>query len=216
MLREAEIRLSYTQIRAVWEGGGEVRFVGERLAAEGALLAQGGPLVSVIDLDELTAVIFVIERDFAKIVSGQQAAISTDAYPGSVFPGRVARIAPQLQESSRQARVEIAVPNPDRRLKPGMFARVELEFALRPDARAVPVAALVRRGGRQGLFVVGPDGASARFLELRLGLASEEWVEALAPEIDRPVVVMGQHLLEDGSPIRIVGGAPGSRPAGGR
>ncbi|NIR30343.1 MAG: HlyD family efflux transporter periplasmic adaptor subunit, partial [Gammaproteobacteria bacterium] len=70
-----------------------------------------------VELDPITAVFYVTERDYARLKPGQEAALSTDAYPGESFSGRIVRIAPVFRESTRQARVELRVANPDLRLK---------------------------------------------------------------------------------------------------
>lgn len=202
-LRETEIRFSYTKITAVWEGGAQTRVVGERYIDEGALLTANAPIVSILDIRTLKAVVYCSERYYAKITVGQEAAVTTDAFPGRVFAGQVARIAPQLKKTSRQARVEINVPNDEGLLKPGMFVRVDLEFAEHQDVAAVPVAALARRGDRRGVFVADAKAGTARFVPVELGITSGNLVEIVSPPLDGPVVVMGQHLLEDGSAITV-------------
>lgn len=202
-LKEAEIRLSYTRISAEWEGGADTRYVGERFVDEGALLSANAPIVSILDISTLTAAVYVIERDYAKIAVGQEAVVATDAYPGRPFAGRIVRIAPQLQETSRQARVEISVPNAEGLLKPGMFVRVALEFAEHADATAVPASALARREGRRGVFVVDTAAQTAHFIVVEEGIVSGGLVEILNPALAGPVVVMGQHLLEDGAAVLI-------------
>ena len=110
-LKSAEVRLSYTQICAVWEGGAEEWLVGERFADAGAMLRANDPIVSIVDIEWLTAVVHVVERDYTKVRPGQEVRISADAFPERSFAGRVARVAPVLREGSRQARVEIEVQN---------------------------------------------------------------------------------------------------------
>ena len=127
-LKGADIRLSYTQIHVTKNNNTGFRLIGERFVDEGAMLAPNTPIVSVIDIEKLIAVIHVIERDYPKIKIGFEAIISTDAFPDRTFSGRVIRIAPLLKEKSREARVEVEIPNPEKILKPGMFVRVEIEF----------------------------------------------------------------------------------------
>ena len=122
-LKGAELQLSYTQVRAFWEDGDANRVVGERFVDEGALVSVNQPIVSILENNPLTAVVFVIERDYPKMSVGQEAAVTTDAYPGQVFRGTIRRIAPLLRENSRQARVEIEIGNAEHLLKPGMFVR---------------------------------------------------------------------------------------------
>lgn len=202
-LRVAEVRLAYTRIRAEWEGGGDPRAIAERFVDEGAMLRANDAIASVVDISAVVAVINVIERDFPAIEVGQLSEISTDAYPGRRFAGSVVRKAPVLREETRQVRVEIEVPNPDRALAPGMFIRAGIEFAEHPDAATVPVSSLVRRNGQQGIFLVDEVGMKARFVQVEPGFTQGGVVEILAPPVDGMVVTLGQHLLEDGLDIAL-------------
>ena len=83
-------------------------------------MAANQALLTIAELDRLYAVIYAIERDYPSLKIGQVARLSTDAYPGEVFEGKISRIAQVLQDNTRQAAVQIEVPNKDLRLKPGM------------------------------------------------------------------------------------------------
>ncbi len=201
-LRAAEVRLSYTRLYADWEQNrGDWRLVAERFADEGSLLRANEPVVSLVYTGVLRAVVYAIERDFPNITPGQTAIIRTDAYPGERFHGAVVRRAPVLEEGSRHARVEIEIDNSDRRLAPGMFARVQIRFEERRDVPVVPVAALARRNRKQGVFRVDDDSSTVRFIEVEPGLRSGGLVEVLSPELTGRVVTLGHHLLEDGSTV---------------
>jgi RND family efflux transporter MFP subunit len=201
-LRASEVRLSYSQIRVSCEDGeGRSWVVGERFVDEGALLAPNQPIVSVLDIGTLTAVIHVIEKDYPKVRLGQRAVLDTDAYPEKTFSGKVVRTAPLLKETSRQARIEIEIPNPDSLLKPGMFVRIRIEFDRHENATVVPLGALVKRKGVEGLFLADPGGGTARFEPVTLGIVDGNSVEILLPDLSGWVVTLGQHLLEDGSRI---------------
>ncbi|UCG46594.1 MAG: efflux RND transporter periplasmic adaptor subunit [Phycisphaerales bacterium] len=202
-LKTAQVRLSYTKVQSFWEEGDPTRVVGERFVDEGALLQVNEPVVSILENDPLTAVVHVIERDYPKVSVGQEAVVTSDAYPGRTFAGRIARIAPLLKESSRQARVEVDVPNPDFLLKPGMFVRARVEFASREQATLIPLPALVRREGKEGIFIADTDKSKARFVPVRTGIISGEVVEILEPEVSGLVITLGNHLLEDGSAITL-------------
>ncbi len=133
-LATARVRLSYTRIKASWEMGSDVRYVGERFVSEGAMLSPNTPILSIIELQPITAVIFVTDRDYFRLGTGQPATVTSSAFGGEPFAGRVARIAPLLLESSREARVEIEIQNEKRLLKPGMFINTRIEFARREAA----------------------------------------------------------------------------------
>lgn len=206
ILKATVVRLSYTEIRATWEDeAGGTRVVGERFADEGTMLKANEAIVSILDLDTVIASIFVIEGDYPLIHTGQQARVMTDAFPGQNFYGTIVRKSPLLQESSRQARVEIEIQNQNRQLVPGMFIRAAVEFSRKDKATVVPAASLVRRYGSQGVFKVEKGGSSVRFVEVRTGIASGGKIEIVDPALDGAVVVMGQHLLADGSMITIAG-----------
>jgi RND family efflux transporter MFP subunit len=202
-LKTALVRLSYTKVQAFWEEGDQARVVGERFVDEGELLSINQPIVSILENNPLTAVVYVIERDYPKVTIGQQAIISTDAYPGRTFTGSITRIAPMLKESSRQARLEVEVPNPNLLLKPGMFVRARVEFTRHENATLVPLGALVRRDDKEGIFIADTQNLKARFVPVATGIINGEIVEIAEPQISGLVITMGNHLLEDGSDITL-------------
>jgi RND family efflux transporter MFP subunit len=206
-LETARIRLGYTEVSADWTGGGEQRQVAERYLDEGETVAANAPLLRIVELNPLTAVFFVTERDYALLHSGQRAELGTDSYPGEVFPGEIVRIAPVFRSDTRQARVEVRVDNPEMRLKPGMFARISLVLERVAETRIVPEQALVTRAGQSGVFVVADDGKSVAWREVSVGIRQGERVQISAEQLGSRVVVLGQQLLKDGSPIAIAGAA---------
>ncbi len=85
--------------------------------------AANTPLLKIVKLNPITAVIFITEKEYAGLQTGQQVSLVTDAYPDRVFAGVIERIAPVFREATRQARIEVQVDNSDLQLKPGMFVR---------------------------------------------------------------------------------------------
>ena len=202
-LKMALVRLSYTKVQAFWKEGDQTRVVGERFVDEGELLQMNRSIVSILENNPLTAVVYVIERDYSKVTIGQQAIITTDAYPGRTFAGSISRIAPLLKESSRQARLEMEVPNSDLTLKPGMFVRARVEFARHENTTLIPIPALVRRDDKEGIFIADTQNLKAHFVPVTTGIINGELVEITKPEISGLVITMGNHLLEDGSDITL-------------
>ena len=200
-LKMAKVRLSYARIKVSENNTKGYRVVGERFVDEGAMLAPNTPIVSILDIEKLIVVIHVIGRDYPKIQTGQEAVISTDAFPGCTYIGKVIRIAPILKEKSREARVEIEITNVQKLLKPGMFVRVHIQFDEHYNATVVPLAALVKRNGSKGVFVVDPKEQKARFISVTVGIVNGIQVEVLNPVITGTVVTLGHHLLEDGNSI---------------
>jgi RND family efflux transporter MFP subunit len=214
-LEAAKVRQSYTQIQARWTTGGEERMVGERFADAGAMLAANDKILSVVDIDVLTAVIHVTEREYGNIKVGQTVGIScNDAYPGRVFPGEVLRVAPLIKQTSREARVEIQVKNAERLLRPGMFILAQIELSRHEGATVVPDAALVRRDEKPAVFLADRQGKKAKLVKVQPGFREGQLVEIVSPALEGPVITIGQHQLEDGTAISIsnespvAGGAP--------
>ncbi|HEX9843954.1 MAG TPA: efflux RND transporter periplasmic adaptor subunit, partial [bacterium] len=213
-LKGAEVRLSYTVIRAAWSDDAGTRVVGERYANEGEMLAANKPILSVVETRRLTAVVQAAERDYPHLAVGQPAVVMADAYTSRRVPGRVERIAPVFRETSRQARVEIEVANDEEALQPGMFARVEIEVGRAENAAVVPVEAIVTRAGQTGVFLA-ESSRQARFVPVRTGIVQGGLVQIVTPPLRGDVVTLGNHLLSDGVLIAPVDGhgAQQSRPA---
>ncbi|MBX3728726.1 MAG: efflux RND transporter periplasmic adaptor subunit [Candidatus Sumerlaeia bacterium] len=211
ILRTAEIRLSYTRIVADWQGGTDTRVVGERFANEGAVLQSNQRIVSLLDIDTLRAVVHATERDYPRLRVGQTARVVADAFPGRAVEGQISRLAPLFREASRQARTELAVPNPDHVFKPGMFIRAEILLGERDSTTLVPVASLVDREGQRGVFVVDGETKTARFVPVTVGIIEGQTAEILDPPLTGDVVTLGQNLLDDGAAVLIPDGTP--RPA---
>ena len=195
-LKSARIRLGYTRLTASKPG-----FIGERFVDEGALLAPNTAVASVVGIDSVIIRTTVIERDYSRIQIGQEASVAVDAFQSRQFSGIVSRIAPMLQEASRVAQMEVEVHNDSLLLKPGMFARVEVVTAEKDSTQIVPATAVVSRNGESGIFTVDQKEKTAIYTPVKTGIAALDRVEILSPRLRGPVVTLGQHLLDDGSPI---------------
>jgi len=210
-LETARVRLSYTRIRAAWETGGDNRFVGERFVNPGAMIGSSTAILSVIELQPITAVIHVTEKDYFRLKSDQPVALTSGAFPGREFQGQVARIAPLLKETSREARVEVNVENADGSLKPGMFVNARIEFVNKAGATIVPTSALVNRGALQGLFLADLEAKKAVFQPATVGIIEGDRAEILEPaRLTGHVVTLGHHLLENGTSLILPADAPGA------
>jgi RND family efflux transporter MFP subunit len=148
-------------------------------------------------------VVFVTERDYANLKPGQLIALTTDAYPGEHYSGRIDRIAPVFRKSTRQARVEMTIDNPQHQLKPGMFIRATVVLARVSDATIVPEQALTKRDDRNGVFIVSEDGRSVAWREIKAGIREGDRVQVEGEGLSGRVVTLGQQLVNDGSPITI-------------
>jgi RND family efflux transporter MFP subunit len=202
-LATARVRLDYTTVNAAWSGGDDQRVVAERFVNEGDTVAQNTSLLSVVELDPIRVVVFVTEKDYALMKTDQAVQVTTDAFPKEVFQGKIIRIAPIFRQESRQARVEISASNPNHHLKPGMFVRAMVVLDKLPQATIVPVAALTTRDGKTGVFVVNEKEKTVSWRPVQEGIRQDDRVQVVGLDISGRVVILGQQLIDEGSPISI-------------
>jgi RND family efflux transporter MFP subunit len=202
-LETANIRLRYTKVRASWTGGSDRRVVAERFANEGGTVSANTPLLLIVELDPITGVISVTEKDYVRMRTGQIGTLTTDAYPGETFEGRIDRIAPVFRQATRQARVELMIGNAGQKLKPGMFIRVTVVLDRLAEATIVPEKALSTRDNRTGVFVVSENGKSVSWRDVTVGIREGDRVQVEGEGLSGRVVTLGQQLVDDGSPITI-------------
>lgn len=128
--------------------------------------AQAQPAFTIMDPATLWVHANLYERDLARVRPSQAATVTTPAYPGKVYPGRVSLISTTLDKDTRTARARVAVANADGALKPGMFATVRLAVG-RVRALVVPVSAVVLEREKAYVFVQeGADRFERRAVEL--------------------------------------------------
>ena len=166
-------------------------------AAQGAMLNDPTqPMMTLSDLSVVWVTALVPERDLGAVAKGQPAEVTLDAYPGKVWPGKVAFVADVVESDSRRDKVRLSFANPDGVLKPNMFASVALKGAEKAQV-VVPTSALLMNNDRTTVFVETGDWSfERRVVELSL----EEGLEVAVSSGIKPgeqVVVKGGILLND-------------------
>ncbi len=195
----ARLELSYTDIRAPIPG-----VVSARAIKVGNTIRPNDPTFTVTDLVPLLAYVHVPEKEFRKIAPGQAAEVVVDALGGERFVGKISRISPTVDPQTGTFRARVEVDDRSRRLKPGMFARVNIVYERRPDALQLPRTAIIDADGQQSVYVV--DGGKAQQRVIRTGLTNGGWIEVVdGLQGDERVVTVGQAGLKSGTAVRIVG-----------
>jgi len=148
----------------------------------------------------------VPERYSADVKEGQDAPVHVDAYPDRVFVGKVLRINPTVDRTSRTFAVEIYVPNPERDLKAGGFAEVEILTRVDPQAWTVSPESVVTYVGSTRVLVVRDD--KAHVIPVERGIEGAGWVELIRAgnsdlRVDDIVIRGGQDKLAEGVPVQI-------------
>ena len=153
-------------------------------------------LFKVIDLQTLWVEAQVYETDLASIEKSKEARISTQAYEGEFFTGRLFTLGNVVDEITRTVRVIFEVKNTDYKLRVGMFADVSIEFGAPEEVLAVPRNAVTSVGGKNVIFVhIDPEYFIGR--EVLLGDQNGDFTEIKSGlEIDERVVTTGNYQLK--------------------
>ena len=144
-------------VRAPFDG-----IIGARLVSPGQYVTRGTPLAWVVDLDPMKAEFQVPERYLKELRPGQPAEVRVDAYPDERFTGEVTFVDPQIDETTRTVLVKAALPNPDDKLRRGMFANLHVILRVRERAVVIPETALLLQGDATSVYVIEQDKAQPR------------------------------------------------------
>jgi multidrug efflux pump subunit AcrA (membrane-fusion protein) len=197
-LRLAEIHLKNTTIRAPIGG-----IISKKYVDQGALVGTSTPILRIVAMDKVSVMVQIVESELAQLRHGATADISVDAYRDEIFKGTVALISPTVDPDSRTADVEIEVDNRDYRLKPGMFARVELVVQRRDNVLLLSKDSLITENGPARVFV--HNSGRAILKDVSLGLEGEEYVEVLnGLSQGDEVLVAGYYELKDGMAVNVI------------
>ncbi|TSA00941.1 MAG: efflux RND transporter periplasmic adaptor subunit [Nitrospiraceae bacterium] len=202
-LQQAETNLAYSYIRAPFPGYISLRNLDQGAFVSGSTGSTSTFSRGILVLQDITTVrvlIDVVEKDVPLVKIGQPADLRADAYPGRVFTGKVTRVVQALDRNTRTMTVEVDIPNPDRALKGGMFARVELVAGTHVNALQIPIDAVTRLESDQYVFVV--QEGKARKVPVALGIQDRQMVEVTKGLTGiEPVIVSGKDLVTDGAKV---------------
>jgi RND family efflux transporter MFP subunit len=182
----------------------------------GQLVTPGAVAFSLADTTSVKAVFGVSDVMLKDMKLGGALAIATESIPGIELQGRITRISPSADPKSRVFEVELTIPNPDARLKPGMIAGLRAEVGRAPESAAsdgvpaVRLSSIVRPPAEKdgyAVFVVEDEGGRpvARVRKVSLGEAVGNLIAVTSGlKIGERVIVIGATLVTDGEPVRLV------------
>lgn len=152
-------------------------FIEKRLVSPGELVRAETPVMALVKIDPLKLTAEVPERLAPWIKIGQRISLTVEAFPGQTHEGTIARISPAANPQTRAFPLEGRVPNAERHLKPGTFARVHIVTDRMETILTVPANALQYRYGVNRVFIVNGDRLQSK--EIRIGDRLGERVEVL-------------------------------------
>jgi membrane fusion protein (multidrug efflux system) len=199
-----EVNLTEAFVHAPMDGVVSVKY-----ADPGAMVSVSTKIVQIIPMGELKYLIAVPGAYLHLLTAGKTVVtVVSDAVPGRVFTGVIARIQPSVDPVTRTATVEVRIANEmsasgEWLLRPGLYAEGRIVLEHKQDAVVVPADIVLRRGARFLAFVVQHGKAETR--ELKTGIRDGNMLEVLdGLRVGEHVVVMGQHRLADGVSVRLV------------
>ncbi len=171
------------------------------------------PVVMIANIDRVKVLMNVSEKYLGRLKEKAEAEVKVDAYPDEVFFGKITRIAPLVDLATRTLEVEVKVFNKDYRLKPGMFARVNLILEKKENALIVPIKAVLSENSRKFVFVVCPvrketsngvNSSIAHKKKVETGIYQKDSVEIIEGlNAGEKVIIEGNYGLKDGTNVLI-------------
>ena len=170
--------------------------------APGQLIDSSTAIATLDDLSVVEVQFSVPERFLARLEMGQKVQLTSPAYPDQVLTGTIGSMDTRVDRSTRSIAMRAEVPNPDGRLKAGMFMRVGLVLN-EGQARAVPERALTVAGAQSYVHVA--ENGTARRIEVTTGRQRDGMIEIVTglPD-DAQVIVTNLQKVSDGSKIEHV------------
>jgi membrane fusion protein, multidrug efflux system len=205
-IAKTEAIISQKLVRAPFDGE-----LGVRKVEVGQYLTAGTQIVSLTDLSALYANFTVTEKDSAQLKVGQTVRIAVDAYPGRTFEGKITTIEPQIATETRNIRVQATIQNPDKILKPGMFATTTIVLPDKPPVITVPETAVDYTLYGDSVYLLSEkkeEDGNTKLTVTRTFVQTGNRIEGRAEilkgvkEGDR-VVAVGQLKLQSGAAVTI-------------
>jgi len=175
--------------------------VGIKYVNIGDQTSVANPVFSIYQIDYVKIYADVPEKYYSLVRPGIRAEISLDAIPGRIFRGTVSNVRPVVDTLSRTTQVEIKLANPGYRIKPGMFARVDLLLRQKNDVLLLPMDSVL---GEKDKYVFTAENGAAVQKSITLGILSGDTVEVVSGiTADDQVITVGQRVVKSGSKVEV-------------
>ncbi|HQR33997.1 MAG TPA: efflux RND transporter periplasmic adaptor subunit [Blastocatellia bacterium] len=189
----AKQQLVETSLLAPFDGA-----IREKRASLGEYLAAGTPVVTIVRMHPLRLRVEIPERDAQGIRPGQSVRVVVEGEEGQENSGRVARLSPAFQEQSRTLIIEAEVDNQQGKLRPGSFAKAEIQTTSTSDVVMVPASAIVTFAGIQKIFTIKDGKALEKTVVV--GKQANDWVVVEGLDANLPVIISPGNLVS-GQPV---------------
>ena len=170
----------------------------------GDMYAMAAPIFTVEQIKPVKLLVAISESDYSKVKKGDRVSIKAEAFPDLVFDGRVERIYPTIDPTTRTFTSEVVVSNNFSTLRPGMFVRVTVNFGTNKNVVIPDVAVVKQQGsGERFVYVLNADG-TVSYQKVQLGRRMGSEYEVLEGVADSATVVVGGQIrLKDGVKVSV-------------
>lgn len=171
----------------------------------GDMYAMGQPIFTVQQITPVKILVGVSESDYTRVKKGDKANVTVDALPGKEYSGTVIRIYPTMDAATHTFMAEVQVRNEKRELRPGMYARVSLDFGSTQNI-AIPDAAIVKQqgSGQRSVYILDRETETVALRNVELGRHFDGKYEIVSGiEEGEEVVVKGQTALKSGIKVEV-------------
>lgn len=182
-------------------------YVTARNFDKGDMFSMSAPIFTVQQVVPVKLLVGISESEYTRVKRGDAVSLTVDAIPGKSFKGKVERLYPTIDAATHTFKVEVTVPNADKVLRPGMYARVKVNFG-NVSHVVIPDQAVVRMEGTGQRFVYTLQADSTvTFKPVTLGRHLDNTYEILeGVEEGETLVVKGQSTLKDGVKVNVING----------
>lgn len=190
--------------------------IGERYYQPGDMANPAMPLVRIVQMERVKLILNVAEQDLGKIARGQDVVVYVRSYPDHSFKGKVYKVSPVLDSTTRLAKIEVLVPNPGYLLKPGMFGEAEIHIGVLKNVLTVPKYVTIENTSMENIdgrdqvvkkyfvFVVGDsDKVEQRPIQV-MYMNDVNVAVASGLQPGETIVVSGQASLRDGMTVTML------------
>ncbi len=162
-------------------------------------------LVVIQQINPLKAVIAISEKYYPLVKIGMEASLTCDIYPNETFAGKINLIHPTINAMSRTFNVEVQIPNNNEKLRPGMFAKINLDVG-REEAMVVPTPAVITQEGTNIKYVFMYDNGVAKRVNVAVGKRFDDKIEIFSDDLNErnQIIIAGQNKLLDGDKVTVV------------
>jgi len=175
----------------------------------GSMVSTSTPLMTLAVNGSTEIETLIPEREVGQLSTGLSAEVRLEAFPGETFDATLTQISPVVDPVSRTKRVTLRFDHVDRRINPGMFARVRLNTRTYENVISIPQEALLEHRGRTVVYVLNTSDDGTSYVEMREivpGVTINRETEIRSGITSgEAVVVQGLQFLADGVPVRVIG-----------